>query len=144
MIKFGSKVKMHYSISNLDGINFESTFEKQPVSFTIGDGILPQKLEVPLYGLNENEEQSIRLDPGDAFGFRDEKKVKTIKSKEFPRQDMIKVGNVLEFDIRTKDGKESMTFGMIKKIDKNNVLVDLNHPLAGQKILLRVKILEVI
>ena len=57
---------------------------------------------------------------------------------------MIKVGNVLEFDIRTKDGKESMTFGMIKRIDGDNILVDLNHPLAGQKILLRVKILEVI
>ena len=110
MIKFGSKVKMHYSISSLGGIDFESTFKKQPINFTIGDGTLPQKLEIPLYGLGENEEQLIELNPGDAFGLRDETKVKTIEKERFPRRNMIKIGNVLEFDIKTKDGKESMTF----------------------------------
>ena len=56
---------------------------------------------------------------------------------------MIKIGNVLEFDIITKAGKKSSTFGMIKNIKGEDVLVDLNHPLAGQSILLRVKILKV-
>lgn len=144
MIKFGSKVKMHYSISNLDGVKFESTFEKEPVTFTVGDGLLPQNLEIPLYGLNENEEQSISLDPNNAFGYRDETKIKTIKKELFPKQSMIKIGNVLEFDVKTKDGKENMIFGMIKNIDGSNVVVDINHPLAGHKILLKVKILEVL
>ena len=144
MIKFGSKVKMHYSISNFDGIKFESTFDKQPITFTIGDGVLPQKLEIPLYGLSANEEQSIKLNPVDAFGFRDDKKIKILKREEIPKMDMIKIGNVLEFDIRTKDGKKSVTFGMIKEIKGDNISIDLNHPLAGQKILLKVKILEVI
>ena len=144
MIKFGSKVKMHYSISNLEGVKFESTFEKEPVTFTVGDGLLPQNLEIPLYGLNENEEQSISLDPNNAFGYRDETKIKTIKKALFPKQSMIKIGNVLEFDVKTKDGKENMILGMIKKIDGSNVVVDINHPLAGHKILLKVKILEVL
>ena len=71
MIKFGSTVKMHYAISNLDGVKFESTFDKEPITFTVGKGVLPQKLEVPLYGLNANEEQTIRLSPKDAFGLRE-------------------------------------------------------------------------
>ena len=62
---------------------------------------MPQKLEIPLYGLGENEEQSIELNPGDAFGLSDETKVKTIEKERFPRQNMIKIGNVLEFDINT-------------------------------------------
>ncbi len=143
MIKFGSTVKMHYAISNLDGVKFESTFDKEPITFTVGRGVLPQKLEVPLYGLNENEEQTIRLNPKDAFGLRDETKLKTINKKMFPKKNMIKVGNVLEFDIKTKGGEESITFGMIKSIDGENILVDLNHPLAGHSILLKVKILKV-
>ena len=61
----------------------------------------------------------------------------------FPQEKMIKIGNVLEFDIKTKAGKENSTFGMIKNIKGEDVLVDLNHPLAGQSILLRVKILKV-
>ena len=61
----------------------------------------------------------------------------------FPKKNMIKVGNVLEFDIKTKGGEESITFGMIKSIDGEDILVDLNHPLAGHSILLKVKILKV-
>ncbi len=143
IIKFGSTIEMHYSISNLDGIKFESTFDKKPIVFTIGDGLIPQKLEVPLYGLSEEEEQTIQLEAKDAFGLRDENKIKTIKRKVFPQEKMIKIGNVLEFDIKTKAGKENSTFGMIKNIKGEDVLVDLNHPLAGQSILLRVKILKV-
>ena len=143
MIKYGSTVEMHYSNANLDGITFESTFDKKPIIFTIGDGLLPHKLEVPLYGLNQNEEETIELEAKDAFGLRDEKKMKTIKEKMFPQKKMIKVGNVLEFDIKTKAGEKSSTFGMIKNIEGENVLIDLNHPLAGQSILLKVKILKV-
>ena len=61
----------------------------------------------------------------------------------FPQKKMVKVGNVLEFDIKTKAGEKSSTFGMIKNIEGENVLIDLNHPLAGQSILLKVKILKV-
>ena len=48
-----------------------------------------------------------------------------------------------KFDIKTKGGEESITFGMIKSIDGENILVDLNHPLAGHSILLKVKVLKV-
>ena len=49
MIKFQSVVDLHYSISNLEGIEFESTFNSKPVKITIGDGTIPQKLEITLY-----------------------------------------------------------------------------------------------
>ena len=47
------------------------------------------------------------------------------------------------FTAKTKAGEKSSTFGMIKNIEGENVLIDLNHPLAGQSILLKVKILKV-
>jgi len=143
MIKFGSKVKMHYSISNTEGVEFESTYNKKPIIFNIGDGLIPQKLEIPLYGLMINDEQTTQLDPSNAFGIIDDKKIKIIKKNEFPNQNMIKLGNVLEFDIKTKEGIKNTILGSIKAINGENITVDLNHPLAGFKIILKVKILEV-
>ena len=57
MIKFNSLVKLHYSISNINNIIFESTFDSDPILVRIGDGTLPIKLEMTLYGLETDNEQ---------------------------------------------------------------------------------------
>ena len=49
--------------------------------------------------------------------------------------------DVIEIDIRESDGNEVSTFAMIKNINKNDVQLDLNHPLAGIEIKFKVKII---
>ena len=93
-IEYNTKVDLHYSISSKDKIIFESTFDKKPIHLQIGDGTIPQKLEITLYGLYENDSQEIELQPKDAFGIRDAKNVKTIAKTDFPSKQMIKINNV--------------------------------------------------
>tara|TARA_B100001250_G_C19576628_1_gene690055 strand:+ start:338 stop:775 length:438 start_codon:yes stop_codon:yes gene_type:complete len=143
MIKYNSKVKLHYSISTIDNIVFESTFDKQPVNITIGSGIIPQKLELTLYGLLTDSEQTITLKPCDAFGDRDNKKTQNVDISVFPNRKMVKKGNVIEIDMKEKNGKVTSTFAMIKDIKKDKVLLDLNHPLAGIEIKFKVKIIKI-
>ena len=143
MIKYNSKVKLHYSISTIDNIVFESTFDKQPVNIIIGSGIIPQKLELTLYGLLTDSEQTITLKPCDAFGDRDNKKTQNVDISVFPNRKMIKKGNVIEIDMKEKNGKVTSTFAMIKDINKDKVLLDLNHPLAGIEIKFKVKIIKI-
>tara|TARA_B100001778_G_scaffold245150_1_gene205325 strand:- start:3057 stop:3494 length:438 start_codon:yes stop_codon:yes gene_type:complete len=143
MINYNSKVKLHYSISSIDDIVFESTFDNEPVDIKIGSGIIPQRLELTLYGLSNNSEQTMTLKPADAFGERDNTRVKKIPKSSFPNSDMIKKGNVIEIDIKENDGKEATTFAMIKEVHDNEVVLDLNHPLAGIEIKFKVKIIKV-
>ena len=56
---------------------------------------------------------------------------------------MIKVDNIIEIDVKEKDGKVSSAFAMIKQVNKDNVLLDLNHPLAGHEIIFKVKIINI-
>tara|TARA_B110000858_G_scaffold187003_1_gene230801 strand:- start:259 stop:696 length:438 start_codon:yes stop_codon:yes gene_type:complete len=143
MIKFNSLVKLHYSISSIDNIIFESTFGSEPVLVKIGDGTLPIKLEMTLYGLVKDNEQTMTLEPKDAFGLRDENNNKTLEISTFPDTEMVKVGNVIEIDVKEKDGKVSPAFAMIKQVGKDSVLLDLNHPLSGHKIIFKVKIINI-
>ena len=143
MIKFNSLVKLHYSISSIDNIIFESTFGSEPVLVRIGDGTLPIKLEMTLYGLVKDNEQTMTLEPKDAFGLRDENNNKTLEISTFPDTEMVKVGNVIEIDVKEKDGKVSPAFAMIKQVNEDNVLLDLNHPLAGHEIVFKVKIINI-
>ena len=143
MIKFNSVVDLHYSISNLEGIVFESTVNSKPIKIKIGDGTIPQRLEITLYGLKQNSKQTMTLDPADAFGIRDTNKVKAVKKSAFPNQEMIKKDNVIEIDVKENGGETNIAFAMIKKVNADDVILDLNHPLAGQKIIFKVKIIKI-
>ena len=143
MIKFNSLVRLHYSISNINNIIFESTFDSDPVLVRIGDGTLPIKLEMTLYGLETDREQIMTLQPKDAFGLRDENHNKTLEISMFPNIEMVKLGNIIEIDVKEKDGKVSPAFAMIKQVNEDNVLLDLNHPLAGHEIIFKVKIINI-
>ena len=143
MIKHDSKVKLHYSISSLEDLVYESTFEGKPLEIKIGDMTIPQRLEATLYGLKENDEQSLILKPVDAFGDRDISNVKTLLKSSFPNKEMIRIGNVIEIDAQDKKGKTESMFAIIKEIHSNDVLLDLNHPLAGKHIKFKVKIIKI-
>ena len=142
-IAYKTKVDLHYSISNKDNVMFESTFDKKPIHLQIGDGTIPQKLEITLYGLCEHDIQEIELQPKDAFGVRNDKKVQTLAKKDFPSDKMIKINNVLEVDVKQNDGKVTSTFAIIKEIEKDQVMLDLNHPLAGITIKFKAEIVKI-
>ena len=143
MIKFNSLVTLHYSISSVNNIIFESTFSSKPIVIRIGDGTLPRNLEMTLYGLTIGTDQTVVIEPKDAFGMRDENKNKTLHISMFPKKEMVMVGNVIEIDIREKDGKTGIAFAIIIRVDGENVSLDLNHPLAGHKIIFKVKVVNI-
>ena len=143
MIKYNTLVTMHYSISSTNNVVFESTYSSKPIEIRIGDGTLPRKLEITLYGLNIGSEQEMVLNPQDAFGLKDKSKSQNLNISVFPNKKMVAVGNVIEIDIKEKNGKSRPAFAMIKHIDGDNVSLDLNHPLAGHKIIFKVKIVDI-
>ena len=142
-VQFNKKITMHYSISNDKGLVFESTFNSSPITFKIGDGTIPQKLEMTLYGLKENDSQILNIEAKDAFGTRDDKKTKTINRSLFPNDEMIKINNIIEVDVKDKNANESTSIAIIKEINDDQIILDLNHPLAGIPIEFRVKIINI-
>ena len=96
-----------------------------------------------MYGLCEHDIQEIELQPKDAFGVRNDKKVQTLAKKDFPSDKMIKINNVLEVDVKQNDGKVTSTFAIIKEIEKDQVMLDLNHPLAGITIKFKAEIVKI-
>tara|TARA_Y100001958_G_scaffold21375_1_gene13023 strand:- start:292 stop:741 length:450 start_codon:yes stop_codon:yes gene_type:complete len=142
-VAFNKRIDLHYSIENPSGMVFESTFDKNPIKFKIGDGTIPQKLEITLYGLKEKDKQEITLDPKDAFGIRDEKKTIVISKNQFPDQKMIEVNNIIEVDTKENNGKLDTSFAIIKDVRDNDVLLDLNHPLADVTVKFTAEIVKI-
>ncbi len=135
----GSQVTMHFSITLPDGTEAASTFDDQPTTFIMGDGTVSEGLELALYGLSTGDKQSLKLQPDQAFGPRDEAKVQPMPRTNFDLEMELEPGLIIGFT--TPDGLE--VAGIVQEVQEHDVVMDFNHPLAGMEVLFKVEVLEV-
>lgn len=136
-IRRGSRVRMHLSLALADGTVAISTFDEDPMEFSLGDGTLPAALEESLIGLAAHAEQQFLLAPEFAFGDRDPELVHTMPLTDFGERP--EPGQVLSFSL--PNGEEMA--GQVLAVDGDDVRVDFNPPLAGHDVVFRVRILAV-
>ncbi len=128
-------VTMHYKVVNAQGQLLDKA--QEPTSYLHGGyGNTLPKIEAALEGQEAGFATTLKL-AADAFGERDESLVQTISKSEFPPG--VKVGGQLRG--RTADGREQV-FNVVK-IKGDKVILDGNHPWAGQNLSLSLKVLEV-
>jgi len=138
-INMHSEVLLHYSISLTDNTVIESTFDEEPVKITMGHGDLTDGMELAIFGLNEDDEQSLQLSPEQGFGLRDEDNINEMPVSDFPDDLPPEAG--LSYSFGGPNDEEIP--GTVISIKDDLALIDFNHPLAGQEIIFRVKILGI-
>lgn len=119
-------VSLNYELSDVNGKVIEKT--KAPITYLHGgyDGIFPL-VEVALQGKTVGEQCKVTLKPDDAFGEYEDDMVRTEPKSLFPNN--ISVGMQFEGAI---EGSEDYTIYTVTAIEGEKVVVDGNHPLAGQ------------
>jgi len=129
-------VTMTYKVVNAQGKTLDQS--EEPTAYLHGgyDNTLP-KIEAALDGQEVGYSATLNLSAADAFGERDEGLLKTIPKSEFPPG--VKVGGQLRG--RADDGSEHV-FNVVK-IKGDKVLLDGNHPWAGQALSFALKVVEV-
>lgn len=135
-IEKNTAVTIRYRITDASGKLLEDG--KEPTAYLHGGyGNTFPKVEEALEGQEAGYQTTLELQPADAFGERDESLVRTIPKTQFPPG--VKVGGYLEG--RSDDG-HTHQFRVVK-IKGPEVLLDGNHPLAGQALRLSLIVLEV-
>ena len=136
-IEQGTKVKLHFSLALEDGSLIDSNFDKQPASFIIGDGNLLPGFESAILGLESGQKREFTIPPENAFGQHNPQNVQDVDRTNFA-EDKLEIGAVFSF--QNGDGELP---GVIIGIEGEKVMIDFNHPLAGQSILFTVEILQI-
>lgn len=139
MIKNGSKVKAHYTgkLENQEIFDSSLMEGREPLEFTIGQGQLIQGFESGMIGLNIGDKKTIEINPEEAYGEYRNDMVMTVPKENTPQG--VQEGQTLQANING----EMISF-IVKEINENGVTVDANHPLAGQKLIFEVEILDVV
>lgn len=138
-IETDSKVTMHFALKLANGEIVDSTFDKKPALFTVGDGNLLAGFENKLLGMQKGERKQFTVSPEEAFGQPNPNNVQHFKRSDFDPAMELYEGLVISF----ADASKAELPGVVARFDADEVVVDFNHPLAGRVIYFEVEILDV-
>jgi len=132
-------VSIEYTLTNDAGEVIDSSAGGAPLVYLQGAGNIIPGLEKALEGKAVGDELKVTVEPQDAYGEYSAELVSTLSSKMFEGVDTLEVG--MQFHASAPDGQ--MQIVTIRDLDGDDVTVDGNHPLAGQRLTFEVKVVDV-
>ncbi len=136
--KKGDTVSVNYRGFLDNGSDFDSSYGKEPIEFTLGDGQLIPGFEIAVYGMRIGEKKTIHIHPAEAYGDHLPELVKVVDRQYMPAQLDIQVGQQLQIG----EGEE-MAIVTIAEVTENEVKLDANHPLAGQPLNFEIELVNI-
>lgn len=131
-------VRLDYTLTLDDGEIVDSSAEDGPLEFLQGHGQIIPGLEEGLVGMTVGDEKEIVVTPDYAYGEYDPDAYELIPHDEFPGDFELEPGMALElYDEETGEPSEAF----VAEIRKEGVVVDFNHPLAGETLFFQVKVI---
>lgn len=133
----GLRVRVEFTGTLEDGTVFATTNGAKPIEFIIGDGDTLPALEECVHGLALGETRNMTFGEDNLiFGPRRQDRLLKVPMSKLPEG--VEVGTQLQMQEGTPDSWISYT---VMEIDKEDAILDTNHPLAGQTLSLLVKVI---
>ena len=105
-----------------------------PRLIVVGEGWVLRGLDKRLEGLKIGEEAEIEIPPEEAFGERDPRNIRMVPYRVLRSKGITpRIGERIEVDGRT---------AVVRSVGAGRVQLDFNHPLAGRRIIYKVKVLK--
>ena len=133
-----TRVTLHFAIKLQNGDVVDSTFDKAPATFTVGDGNLLPGFEQALFGLEAGAKTSLTIPPERGFGQPNDGNLQTMTRDDFSDMEL-SPGLLIIFS----DAAGGEMPGVVKSFDDEQVVIDFNHPLAGRVLTFDVEILAI-
>lgn len=131
-------VKFHYTLTNGEGQTLDKSDETSPLTYLHGAGNIIPGLENALTGKTAGEKLTVNVPAAEGYGEYHAELVQEVPRAMFQGVDNIQEG--MQFQAQTDDGFQ---FVVVKSVEDDNVIIDGNHPLAGQDLTFEVEIVEI-
>lgn len=137
-IKNGDSVSVNYTGRLDDGSIFDTSLEegREPLKATLGQGQLIPGFENGLIGMSVGETKTIEIPPSDAYGEHNPNMIQEVSREQVPAD--VKVGDMLQG--MSQNGPINVK---ISEVKDESVILDMNHPLAGKKLIFDLEVISV-
>ena len=137
--KRGDTVRVHYTGTLGNGEQFDSSRGTDPLTFTLGEGAVIQGFDDAVDGMSVGESKRVTIPATEAYGARRDELTLRIPRSELPTDLELEVGSQL----RMEQGAESVVV-TVRDMDEGSVMLDANHPLAGEALTFELELVEIV
>lgn len=137
-VEQGNTVFVHYRGTLNDGTEFDSSYDREPLEFVVGSGMLIPGFEKAVMGKDVGDKVTTVVAPVDAYGERDDDLIAVVPRDEVPEHIEPEVGMMLQ--VAAEQGEMDVT---ITRVDENEIELDANHPLAGQELTFAIEVVKI-
>jgi len=121
-------VSIDYTLTNNKNETVDSSEGREPLAYLHGNGNLIPGLEKELEGKVSGDKLIVSIPPEEGYGVRDDAKRVEVPLEMFKGVDEVKPG--MQFQARNKEG--SVELLTVAAVNGDKVIIDANHPLAGE------------
>jgi peptidylprolyl isomerase len=139
-VGWGSLVSLDYDLLLDSGEQVDSSEVNGPLRLRVGEWNALPGLGEKLVGLHTGDERLIRLTPAEAFGDWDPSAIMTMRESRVTGGVPLEDGATLQ--IETEDGASAVCRAY--RVSENRLVLDFNHPLAGQPLTIFVRVKDVL
>ncbi len=137
-VKDGDKVRVHYNGKLRNGEIFDSSEGRDPLEFTVGSGQVIKGFDDGVKGMNIGDKKTVEIASTDAYGEKEEDRVIEFPKTQFPPEMKPEVG----MQLMMNDGQGQSMPVVITEVKDKTVMLDANHPLAGQDLIFDIELVK--
>lgn len=138
MIQKNKLVSLKYLLTNGDGTEIDRADENDPFAYIHGNGQIIPGLEKEMEGRKKGDAFNVTIPPAEAYGEENPNLVVSVERDKFPPELELEPGNQFSTDVSGQ-----VQIFTIREVDGDQVVVDGNHPLAGETLTFAVEVLDV-
>ena len=137
-VKSGDKVKVHYHGKLTNGETFDSSEGRAPLEFEVGSGMVIKGFDDGVTGMSVGDKKTVNIPYDEAYGPRNPEMIVEFPKDKFPTGMELELGMPLMMN----NGAGEQFQVTVTDIKDDIVLLDANHPLAGQELIFDIEIVD--
>ncbi len=134
----GDTVKVHYRGKLDDDTEFDSSYGSEPLEVVLGAGEVIPGFEEAIAGMFVGDKVTVEIAPEDAYGEPLEDLFLSLPRGDIPAEITPEMGQGVT--LQTDDGPLD---AVIVNVTDEEVLIDANHPLAGEVLIFDIELMSI-
>jgi len=138
-VKQGDKIKVHYHGKLTSGETFDSSAGREPLEFEVGSGMVIKGFDDGVTGMKVGEKKTINIPSDEAYGPVNPDMLMDFPKERFPADMQMELG--MQLMMSDPSGQQFPV--KINEIKDDVIVLDGNHPLAGEELIFDLELVEI-